>query len=124
MIAFRRRQADNRLWALRVETFTHLKQSADREAIVRQLQDDTRIGIERKTAFDVADDDARLRMIGCNIGAFGPRYLDRYPEQAEWLAGKGLTPADAVSRYAAWRAEQLAHPFWSGIGSAPHGDDG
>jgi hypothetical protein len=111
------------MWALRTASFRHLKNDSDRQAVIRSLQEIQNVGAERKTAFDIVDDAARLRLIGCNIGAFGDGYLAKYPDQAAWLAGKGLTEADAVSNYAAWRAEQLSHPFWEGIGKQPHGDD-
>lgn len=70
------------------------------------------IGIRRRTAYDLVEGIARVRMIGTAINMAGRKWIDTHPRQMAWLKSQAVTPEAAVEEAMRWSEKEFSDPFF------------
>jgi hypothetical protein len=71
-----------------------------------------RVGTVRRTSFELADPETRIRMIGASAAIGGAEWERDHAAELRWLSGQRVSLAEARARNAAAVSAELRDPFW------------
>lgn len=103
VLKIKQREAYEKSWLLRIAVQPNCDAKGQKEGFAA-AQEIGNVGKRavRKSAFDVVDHDARVRMIGFDWQSGGEAWARRYPQKVEWLKSQGITLDEAAAAADVW----------------------